>query len=246
MAGDWIKMRHNLETDPDVLRIAEIVGIDRFSVVGRLHMIWSWADQHSIDGCAISATTSFLDELVCCAGFCKALRSVGWLDGRDWQLSFPNFDRHNGETAKKRAQAKKTMAKRRASSATNVARNAQPEKRREEKSNNTPTHTARGAIKFARELDAGELSEHWSRWCDFRMCQDGRELDSIRGEQELMRLSGLGVDKARQDIEFSIRKGAKSLLDSDNDFEANFNRGQGAGTRRKAKTAAELMEQGDA
>lgn len=138
MAGDWIKMRHNLEADPDVLRIAEIVGVDRFSVVGRLHTIWTWADQHSVDGCAVRATTSFLDEMVCCANFSDALRAVGWLAGRDWDLQFPNFDRHNGESAKKRAQAQRSMQKRRAGSATNVAQNAQPEKRREEKSNKPP------------------------------------------------------------------------------------------------------------
>lgn len=145
MAGDWIKMRHNLEADPDVLRIAETVGVDRFSVVGRLHTIWTWADQHSVDGCAIRATTSFLDEMVGCAGFCDGLRTVGWLSGRDWDLQFPNFDRHNGESAKKRAQAQRSMKKSRSASATNVAQNAQPEKRREEKSIN-PLKSPKGDV----------------------------------------------------------------------------------------------------
>jgi len=214
MAGDWIKMRHNLETDPDVLRIAEHVGVDRFSVVGRLHMIWSWADQHSVDGCAISATTSFLDELVCCANFCEALRKVGWLAGRDWDLRFPNFDRHNGETAKKRASAQKTMQKKRSASATNVAQDAQPEKRREEKSL-TPS-LSRDQLN---EMEPHEAwASEWETWVaswDGRM---GRRLDPVQAQIQLGELLAADPQKAKRDLAFSLKKYAKSILDSDDDY----------------------------
>lgn len=211
MAADWIKMRHNLETDPDVLRIAEAVGIDRFSVVGRLHMIWSWADQHSVDGCAIGATDVFLDELVCCAGFCKSLRKVGWLSGRDWDLVFPGFARHNGETAKKRAQAQKTMSRKRAASATNVAQTAQPEKRREEK--NKHTHTPS-------ELTEG-FAKEWRMWQEYRFAKTGRAIDPTQADATLMELNRRPGEKAAKDILFSIRKDANSILDSDNDYQSN-------------------------
>lgn len=219
MAGDWIKMRHNLETDPDVLRIAESVSVDRFSVVGRLHMIWSWADQHSIDGCAISATTSFLDELVCCAGFCKALRSVGWLDGRDWELSFPNFSRHNGESAKKRAQAKKTMARKRSAIATNVAHNAQPEKRREEKSN-THTHPPRKRQEIDFKPDP-VWADLWSTWVDTWEARTSKRFDAILAQHQASQLNARCPEKAKADLSFSLDKMAKSILDSDDDFGKN-------------------------
>ena len=108
----WIKMRTSLPTDPDVLRIAHETGLDRFSVVGRLHAAWSWADLHSVDGRAVSATKQFLDSHVECIGFCAALELVGWLSGDDWSLEFPGFDKHNGKTAKNRA----SNAKRKSSS----------------------------------------------------------------------------------------------------------------------------------
>ena len=219
MAGDWIKMRHNLETDPDVLRIAAHVGVDRFSVDGRLHMIWAWADQHSIDGCAISATTSFLDELVCCAGFCKALRSVGWLDGRDWELSFPNFSKHNGETAKKRAQAQKTMSKKRGKRATNVAQSAQPEKRREEKNIHTHSHS-HSDENLVSQIDAPDpgWESEWARWIESWEGRTGKRFDPIQAQIQLDDLKSRKVGKAQRDLAFSLQKYSKNILDSDHDF----------------------------
>lgn len=140
MAGDWIKMRCNLDTDPAVVRIASGLEADRFSVVGRLHKIWAWANEHLTDGQDVPITTAFLDQLVDCSGFAEAMRSVGWLSGRDGNLCFPSFSRHNGASAKARAldadrkkSARKTSDKCPGDNRTETG----PEKRREEKSINT-------------------------------------------------------------------------------------------------------------
>ena len=111
--GNWIKMRVALGTDPDVIRIAGLTKLDAFSVVGRLHTLWSWADQHSVDGHALSVTCVTLDDIVRCDGFATAMREVGWLTGEDWDLTLPHFDRHNGESAKKRAAGQKRKQKQR-------------------------------------------------------------------------------------------------------------------------------------
>ena len=103
MAGDWIKMRTNLDTDPAVVRISSGLKTDRFSVVGRLHRIWSWANEHLTDGQDVPVDSAFLDSLVEAPGFADQLRSVGWLSGRDGSLSFPSFLKHNGSSAKQRA-----------------------------------------------------------------------------------------------------------------------------------------------
>lgn len=50
MAGDWIKMRSDLSDDPAVFKIAGALNLDRFSVIGRLHAFWAWADKHAVDG----------------------------------------------------------------------------------------------------------------------------------------------------------------------------------------------------
>jgi hypothetical protein len=65
-----------------------------------------------------------------------------------------------------------------------------------------------------------EIADHWERWCNFRLSIDGREVNSIQAETILMDLGRRGWEKAAKDIDFSIRKSAKSILDSDNDFDS--------------------------
>ena len=244
MAGDWIKMRNNLDSDPRVFAIAESLDLQDLHVIGLLWKVWAWADQHTLDGNAVSVTVSRIDRIVGVTGFADALRKVGWLEGRDTSLSFPRFAEHNGQTAKKRAQTADRVAKKR--NAASVTE-ALPEKRREEKSF-THTHTAEktsfGRVKDARKLQADGFQEIWEQWCDYRLSQDGKELSPISGQAEVSRLSG-DPEKAIRDITFSLRKGARSILDSDNDFEKNApERRKQAVSQRSGKTLSlnELLE----
>lgn len=105
MAGDWIKMRIDLAEDPAVIGMAEALGLDEFAVVGRLHVLWGWADSQSRDGHARGVTEKWIDRKVQRDGFAAAMAAAGWLLLRDGGIEFPNFDRHNGETAKQRGLA---------------------------------------------------------------------------------------------------------------------------------------------
>ena len=105
MAGDWIKMTVGLHEKPEVIAISAEVGKNRFDVVGRLHRLWGWFDQHSSNGHAKSVTPVTVDELVACDGFATALINVGWLFVADGGIEIPNFERHNGQSAKKRAES---------------------------------------------------------------------------------------------------------------------------------------------
>jgi hypothetical protein len=133
MAGDWIKMRCNLDTDPAVFQIAAALEMDELAVVGRLWKVWAWADQHCADCNAVSVTRNVLDRITSTPGFADAMQKVGWLEGLDGALSFPHFDRHNGQTAKKRALTKNRVEKTRADSVTLPALQERYQ-RREEKS----------------------------------------------------------------------------------------------------------------
>jgi hypothetical protein len=169
MAGDWIKMRSNIKDDPDVVLIAGKLSTDEFSVIGRLHAVWAWLDQHSADGISVRTTSAYLDRLTACPGFAEALRAVGWLDGRDGSLTFPNFEKHNGETAKARALAKNRMQKQErnisyASSVRSVTQTASPEKRREEKSVGSAARPAgiEEAFEFSKAKSyPNKVTERW-------------------------------------------------------------------------------------
>ena len=134
MSGDWIKMRSSLRDDPAVVRIASALNADRFSVVGRLHCVWSWAQAQSIDGQSVDVDSGFLDELVSQPGFSAEMEAVGWLEIADNCVSFPSFSRHNGSSAKRRAMEATRKAKGRIPSAFDAdGMRTREEKRREEK-----------------------------------------------------------------------------------------------------------------
>lgn len=72
-------MSTDLSEDPIVISIAARLNVDEFSVVGRLHRIWSWADRHLADGLALGITTDWIDHFVRLEGFSIALLETGWL-----------------------------------------------------------------------------------------------------------------------------------------------------------------------
>lgn len=105
MAGDWIKMRQDLRDDPAVIGISSALNLDEDMVVGKLHRLWSWADKHSSDGTAPSITPRWVDKYVSQPGFADAMVKVDWLEFNDYGVIFPNFNKHNGQSAKIRSDA---------------------------------------------------------------------------------------------------------------------------------------------
>ena len=114
MAGNWIKFDTSTSDKPEVWEIATKLGIDPDAVVGKLLRVWTWFDDHTekgnAKGNAPSVTKALLDRRVCVTGFVTAMIEVGWLEETDGMLSLPNFDRHNGQTAKNRALTAKRVS----------------------------------------------------------------------------------------------------------------------------------------
>jgi hypothetical protein len=152
MAGDWIKMRCNLDTDPAVFQMAAALEMDELAIVGRLWKVWAWADQHCADCNAVSVTRNVLDRITSTPGFADAMQKVGWLEGLDGALSFPHFDRHNGQTAKKRALTKNRVEKTRSDSVTLPALQERYQRREEKSSSIT---VAAGGFDLEQVIEAG-------------------------------------------------------------------------------------------
>ena len=113
MAGDWLPMRFDLAVDPTVIAIAAECGINEHEVVGKLHSIWSWANQQTADGNAPGVTRAFLNRHVGDENFISALIGRHWLIVNKAGVTVPDFDTWNGESAKKRLQAAIRARKRR-------------------------------------------------------------------------------------------------------------------------------------
>lgn len=142
----WIKIQHGLHNKPEVFSIARRLGISANETVGLLVKFWCWCDENSVDGCVDHLQSTDVDQIVGFNEFGNALLAVKWIvfDGKKAGFSVVNFDRHNGETAKKRALKNNAQAKWRkgakgdvdnspsTSRSTNVS--TREEKRREDKS----------------------------------------------------------------------------------------------------------------
>jgi hypothetical protein len=120
MAGDWIKMRSNLWDDPRVTRLADLTDTSEAAIVGGLYWLWSTADQHSIDGMMPGLSTKGVDRKTGIAGFGQALCDIGWLQDGPEGVPIPHFDEHNGDSAKKRCQTAKRVAKSKTGNADSV------------------------------------------------------------------------------------------------------------------------------
>lgn len=104
MAVDWIKMRVDLRAHPKIVRLATGLNSDRFRVIGGLHAVWCIFDAHSSDGILDGYSQATLDDLIGWAGFSAQMIAVKWLLDDGSSLAMPEFDEHNGKSAKARAQ----------------------------------------------------------------------------------------------------------------------------------------------
>jgi hypothetical protein len=211
MAGDWIKMRKTLPTDPRIVRIMSALKADRFRTLGGVLSAWCLFDDQTEDGQLDGYTPEVFDEVVGFPGLAKAMASVGWLEIGENYLKAPRFSEHNGFSAKRRAQ--ESVRKMSAREADKKRTKSGPEKRREEKSI-THTHPAKSDLVIPKELAA-----IWAKWTEYVMQSQGRTIGDIEAETCLIDLLGRGIEKATADVNFSIRKTSKAILDSSNDFE---------------------------
>lgn len=264
MAGDWIKWVKGLVDRREVVVIAQALSMDRRMVAGCLMQLWEWADDNvdfsvhvvseicpqSVRGLSETCPEtvheesafchlpflepSFVDELLCVDGFADAMIKAGWLHHSDAGLTFPNAERHNGKSAKKRAidNIRKQMDREKSSetSRTKTGRasdksrtrrgqktdkpRTREEKRREEnkKEENPPP-----PLVFPASIDAEECKEAWAKWIQYK-----REIkDSYKSrtsEQEMInRLAPMGKDKFVQAINHSIARGWKGIFPDKDD-----------------------------
>lgn len=104
MAGTWIKVETCLPDKPEVLMIAEELGIAPDHVVGLCIRFWSWCDTHLRDGQYIGGTLAMVDHHVHHKGYAAAMLTAKWLsDEKPDRLIIPYYVRHLGKSAKARA-----------------------------------------------------------------------------------------------------------------------------------------------
>ena len=142
----WLKFDVSTPEKPEVLAITIAMGWDDPDLtVGKLLKVWRWFDQHTVEGNAPSVTPALLDRLIGVTGLTQAIANAGWLVVSEHGLQLPNFETHNGKTAKDRALTASRVAKNKSNGKGNApsVTSALPreEKRREEKNSSVSKDT---------------------------------------------------------------------------------------------------------
>jgi hypothetical protein len=162
MAGDWIKMRSALLSNPKVHTIARLVGECRAAsrvlttgancppcevlsrnalrnvTVTALLLVWSSANEHTSDGVMRCCDLIDIDEIAGIPGFGEAMEYVGWAlhDDEKDAIILPNFTEWN------------TPAKDRTA--------AERQRRFREKRNGTVTRDSNGRVRGREEVEEEE------------------------------------------------------------------------------------------
>ncbi len=106
MAGDWIKFRRSLIKDGRVRVASRKCHANTVTVLGGIVTLWCLGDEQADEnGELYGYTTDDINSEIGIDGFCESLPS-DWIDvSGDWVI-LPNYQQHNGTSAKNRAQAK--------------------------------------------------------------------------------------------------------------------------------------------
>ena len=113
MAGDWIPVRHDLEEEPEVVRIVSAIcpeAVRNLSkrqraitlVLGALQRTWRLFDKLSDDGKLPGYGEEWLDSYVGIENWTANLQHVGWLVVEPQGLTMPRFETWLGQSAKRR------------------------------------------------------------------------------------------------------------------------------------------------
>lgn len=223
MAGDWIKFEKATFDKPEVMAMAEDLGIPEAHVVGCLLQIWAWFDTHTTDGNAPSVTRALLDRKVSVTGFAQSMVSCGWLLHMDHQgvdssdssergFVIPNFGRHNSESSKKRALTAKRVAKHKEKKRLGNAEVTQVrdlEKRREEKNTTTPHIPPKGEAKWEAPFWVNK-----SAWSEFE--QHRKEvripLSDLSRTKAANQLKDLSAEQQQSCVDMTIQNGWRGLF----------------------------------
>lgn len=116
----WIKIETTLPQKPETIKISAILRKKPAEVVGALVVLWCLTDGLTEDGFLQYYGRREIDGAVGMRGFCAALEAVGWIELGDDGARLVNYGKHNGRSAKCRAETARRVGRKRARGVTEV------------------------------------------------------------------------------------------------------------------------------
>jgi hypothetical protein len=226
MAGDWIKMRTELWTCPQVVRIASELSLPRAHIIGALHGVWSYFDIHSTDGTIAGLPNNLFDVLTETVGLEESLVGVGWLKNDGTSVTLPRYEDHNGPTGKRRAQDQKRKKRVRGLSADCPGeKRTRGEERRGEKKKKERRKKSAGdtpappvfdplSTQLPEQLQTERFREAWAGWVQHRK-EIRKKLTPTSVGQQIKTLGEMGESRAVECIRHTIEKGWTGLREAE-------------------------------
>jgi len=121
--ANWIKIETHTPDKAEIRHIARLCGCSRADAFLAFFRVYVWLDEQTEDGHVDFFTPEDADEISALEGFGRALEEVRWITFSPTGAVVSNWERHNGQSAKRRALAAERTRRHRdrnAASVTNV------------------------------------------------------------------------------------------------------------------------------
>ena len=241
MTAHWIKVEKDTPSKPEVMRLAALLDIDEFTVVGHLIAFWSWVDSNLSPECPrTQGTIRGLDRIAGRAGFCEAMIAVGWLSHTDGMFEIPKMGRHMGKSAKMRAEDQEKKQRKRDRQKASEKRPPEQGTKSGQAGDETGDQIREEEIRRKeREKENGEQGQPYipekmntpeclkafEDWCAYL---DAGGLDSInpryngpQAEAVWKQANRFGPEKWPLCVQFSIANGYKSIVEPSRSTKSN-------------------------
>ena len=232
MTAHWIKVEKDTATKPEVMRLAALLDIDEFTVVGHLIAFWSWVDSNLSPECPrTQGTIRGLDRIAGRTGFCEAMIAVGWLSHANGMFEIPKMGRHMGKSAKLRAEDTEKKAKKRSrqklspvcppaqgteSGQTPDSLGTREEKRREEGKDTHGPNGEQGQPYIPERMNTPECLKAYSDWCAYLdaagLEQRNPKYNGPQAEALWAQANKIGPDRWPDCVRYSIANGYQSII----------------------------------
>ena len=114
MAGDWIKVEMDTPDKPEIGFIARACGVTPPVAFEAWFRLWCWFDRQTENGEVQFFTPEDADRIARLPGIGDALstdQGCGWVTFHARGATIVNWDKHNGNNARKRAQTNRRVSR---------------------------------------------------------------------------------------------------------------------------------------
>ena len=98
----WIKIETHTPDKAEIRHMARLCGCTKAEAFLAFFRVFVWLDEQTEDGHVDYFTSADADEIAGLPGFGDALQEVRWLTFGPTGAVVANWDRHNGQSAKRR------------------------------------------------------------------------------------------------------------------------------------------------